>query len=114
MNNSCEDTYFLDRDLAYQIALAHNTFKSENGQWLEQICYYDGAPFDHAPANLVNVPVESFNEYFRAHLHRIPTQVEPTLASHSGNPSTVHEKLSIILGAVQRICRSNYDDKDAA
>ena len=114
MDNSSEDTYFLDRDLAYQIALAHNTFRSDSGQWLEQICYYDGVPFEHAPANLVNVPVESFSEYFQAHLHRIPTQVEPTLASHNGNHNTVHEKLSVILDAVQRICRNNYDSKDAA
>lgn len=114
MNNSCEDTYFLDRDLAYQVALAHNTFRSENGQWLEQVCYYDGAPFEHAPDNLINVPAEKFDEYFQSHLYRIPTQVEPTLASFNANQNTIHEKLSIILQAVQRLCRKKYDNKNAA
>ena len=114
MKNSFEDTYFLDRDLAYQIALAHNTFETEDGHWLEQVCYYDGAPFEHAPDNLINVPAEKFDEYFQSHIQRIPTQVEPTLGGYNGNQNTIHEKLSIILSAVQRLCQKNYDNKDAA
>lgn len=111
---SYEDTYFLDRDLAYQVALAHNTFRTEDGRWLEQVCYYDGAPFSHAPNNLINVPAEKFDEYFQSNIQRIPTQVEPTMGEYNSNQITVHEKLSIILTAVQKLCRKNFDNKDAA
>lgn len=109
-----EDTYFLDRDLAYQVALAHNTFKNEDGQWLEQICYYDGTPFEQAPNNLVNVPAEDFDAYFQTHIQRIPTRIEPTLSDRNHNQEAVHERLSIILNAVQMLCRRGYDRKDAA
>ena len=109
-----EDTYFLDRDLAYQTALAHNTFKTEDGQVLEQVCYYDGAPFEQAPKNLINVPAENFGAYFQTHFKRIPTRVEPTLSDFKGDPNTIHERLSVILNAVQNLCRKNYDKKDAA
>ncbi|WP_455375190.1 hypothetical protein [Kaarinaea lacus] len=109
-----EDTYFLDRDLAYQTALAHNTFKMEDGRVLEQVCYYDGAPFEQAPKNLINVPAENFGDYFQIHFQRIPTRVEPTLSDFKGDPNTIHERLSVILNAVQNLCRKNYDKKDAA
>jgi len=109
-----EDTYFLDRDLAYQIALAHNIFKTQDGQSMEQVCYYDGAAFEHAPQNLINVPAEKFDEYFRTHLQRIPTRIEPTIADDKSNPDAVHQRLSIILAAVQQLCRMGFDRKDAA
>ena len=114
MELSTEDTYFLDRDLAYQIAHAHNIFRTPDGQFLEQVCYYDGAPFEHAPHNLINVPAEKFDEYFQTHLHRIPTRVEPTLGDFKGDPGSVHKRLAVILIAVQRLCRASYDKKDAA
>ena len=109
-----EDTYFLDRDLAYQTALAHNTFRTNDGQVLEQICYYDGKAIEHAPKNLINVPAEIFDSYFQSHLQRIPAHIEPTLSDFKGNPNTIHERLSIILNAVQKLCRKSYDKKDAA
>lgn len=114
MEISEEDTYFLDRDLAYQTALAHNTFRSEDGQILEQVCYYDGAPFEQAPKNLIHVPAENFGQYFQTHLQRIPTCIEPTLSDYKSDPNTIHERLSVILDAVQNLWRKNYDKKDAA
>ncbi len=109
-----EDTYFLDRDLAYQTALAHNTFSTNDGQVLEQICYYDGDPIEHAPKNLINVPAEHFGEYFRDHLQRIPAHVEPTLSDLKADPNAIHKRLSVILNAVQNLCRKSYIKKDAA
>ena len=114
MDIPCEDTYFLDRDLAYQIALAHNTFQTEDGQWLEQVCYYDGVPFEQAPKNLISVPAENFDEYFKVNFRRIPTRIEPTLAEYQRDSQSIHDRLAIILSAVQRLCRRSYDRKDAA
>jgi len=109
-----EDTYFLDRDLAYQTALAHNTFQTEDGQRLEQVCYYDGVPFEQAPKNLINVPAENFDNYFQSNFLRIPTRIEPMLSEFSGDRQSIHDRLSIILAAVQKLCRRSYDRKDAA
>ena len=114
MEISGEDTYFLDRDLAYQTALAHNTFRTNDGQVLEQICYYDGKVIEHAPNNLINVPAENFDAYFQVHLNRIPAHVDPTMSDLNGNTNLVHEKLAVILSAVQKLCRKSYDRKDAA
>lgn len=114
MKKPHEDTYFLDRDLAYQVALAHNAYRTADGQWLEQVCYYDGTPFEHAPDNLINVPAEKFNEYFESRLYRIPTHIEPTMGEQNSDPETIHQKLATILTAVQKLCRKNYDSKDAA
>jgi hypothetical protein len=77
--NSCEDTYFLDRDLAYQTALAHNTVTLTDGQKHEQVCYYDGPPFLLAPDNLVNVPAEQFKEYFSNNPQRAPKHIETAI-----------------------------------
>ena len=114
MNIPSEDTYFLDRDLAYQTALAHNIFTTKDGQTLEQVCYYDGQPFEQAPANLIHVPAEKFAEYFRTHLRRIPTRVEPTLGDFEGDPKKIHDRLGVILNAVQNLGKNNYNKKDAA
>lgn len=114
MDITNEDTYFLDRDLAYQTALAHNTFRLDTGEVLEQICYYDGQAFEHAPDNLINVSAEKFAEYFQSHMRRIPTKVEPLLSDFTENPQTAHKRLSIILNAVQHLCKNNYTNKDAA
>ena len=114
MIRSNEDTYFLDRDLAYQVALAHNTIELADGRRIEQACYYDGVPFEQAPDNLIHVPVESFSAYFQSHLDRIPTQVDPTIGEHNGDQHTVHAKLSAILDAVQALCKNSYIKKDAA
>lgn len=76
MKNICEDTYFLDRDLAYQTALAHNTVELTDGQKQEQVCYYDGPPFMLAPNNLVNVPADQFTEYFTNNPQRIPKRID--------------------------------------
>jgi len=77
-NSICEDTYFLDRELAYQTALAHNPVLLTDGQRREQVCYYDGVPFPHAPANLINVPVDQFKEYFASHPQRMPKRIDTT------------------------------------
>ncbi|HEY5603912.1 MAG TPA: hypothetical protein VIM41_12450 [Gammaproteobacteria bacterium] len=79
VKNSCEDTYFLDRDLAYQTALAHNTVLLTDGQKHAQVCYYDGPAFLLAPDNLVNVPAEQFREYFSNHPQRVPRRIDATV-----------------------------------
>lgn len=100
MKNPSEDTYFLDRDLAYQTALAHNIVELEDGQIQKQVCYYDGAPFQHAPNNLVNVPAEIFSDYFSAHSNRIPKRIDTTL--NQAKPATdilrnrIHGMLSLV------------------
>ncbi len=69
--NDC-DLYLFDRDLAHEIALRNNRIKLYNIYDLTQICYYDGAPFEDAPPNLVHVPVESFVNFFSTTGMRIP------------------------------------------
>ena len=78
MEEKCEDTYFLDRDLAYITALSHNIVMLEDGQWMQQVCYYDGEPFKHAPDNLINVPAERFTEFFSNQQNRIPRRIDAT------------------------------------
>ena len=78
MDSNCEDTYFLDRDLAYQTALAHNPVLLTDGERREQVCYYDGAPFLHAPDNLINVPADQFKDYFASHPQRMPKRIDAT------------------------------------
>ena len=67
-----KDTYFLNRDIAYQTALAHHVVVLENGQKKLQLCYYDGERFLHAPKNLIHVPINSFSEFFKAKQLRLP------------------------------------------
>ena len=109
----CEDTYFLDRDLAYQTALAHNTVTLQDGQKSKQVCYYDGQPFGHAPKNLVHVPAEKISEFFQNHEQRIPTHIETTLTVNS-NADQLQHRLKTVLTAVAKLreIEPNYNEQD--
>ena len=100
MKKPCEDTYFLDRDLAYQTALAHNIVELDDGQIQKQFCYYDGAPFQHAPNNLVNVPAELFADYFSTHLQRLPRRIDTTSSQANTaddiSQNRIHGMLSLV------------------
>lgn len=89
----CEDTYFLDRDLAYQTALAHNTVLLNDGQKHEQVCYYDGPPFLLAPYNLVNVPAEQFSEYFANNPQRLPQRIDTTITQAEVNTRDLQQRV---------------------
>lgn len=65
-------TYFLNRDVAYQTALAHHVVVLKNGHKEQQLCFYDGEPFVCAPKNLIHVPLHKFKEYFQGHSDRLP------------------------------------------
>ena len=103
MKISYEDTYFLDRDLAYQTALAHNTVELENGQKQEQVCYYDGAPFQHAPKNLINVPVELFADYFSTHSKRIPKRIDTNTSPISSGSEILKTRIQGMMSLLENI-----------
>ena len=107
MNIPFEDTYFFDRDLAYQTALAHNTITSRDGQKLEQVCYYDGEPFSLAPNNLIHVPVEYFSEYFHINSHRIPTHIESSTTNKQVDLAQLKSRFKSIMNAVQKLSKKN-------
>ena len=58
-----QHTYFLDRDMAYTIAMQRNVIM-DNQEKVLQYCYYDGEAFENAPENLINVRVENFTTFF--------------------------------------------------
>ena len=107
MKNSCEDTYFLDRDLAYQTALAHNIVELDDGQIQEQVCYYDGAPFQHAPNNLVNVPAELFADYFSTHSNRLPRYIDTTSSQAKTGDDILQNRIHGMLSLVEKIQNKN-------
>ena len=98
-----EDTYFLDPDMAYQTALAHNTVVLKDGSKLEQVCYYDGKPFGHAPDNLVNVPADEFSHYFQTHNNRIPTRVDFTAARRHSDAENLQKRYHNLLSIVRKM-----------
>jgi len=102
MNQSHEDTYFLDRDLAYQTALAHNIVTRSDGEKVVQVCYYDGMPFEHAPENLVNVPADEFTRYFSTHTQRLPTKVDTSPLPPANEPGSLAQKLESLLQTVKQ------------
>lgn len=107
MKNPCEDTYFLDRDLAYQTALAHNTVELGDGKLQKQVCYYDGVPFQYAPKNLVNVPAELFADYFAAHSNRIPKRINTRLAQTKSSADRLQPRIYSMLSLIEKIHRKN-------
>jgi len=107
MDMEYEDTYFLDRELAYLTALEHNTITLKDGQKSAQVCYYDGQAFGHAPDNLIHVPLEDIVDYFAQHNKRIPTRIEPHVMSPRIDPSQLQQCLSGILNAVQQLKKSD-------
>lgn len=109
MKNICEDTYFLDRDLAYQTALAHNTVILADGQKHEQVCYYDGPPFQLAPSNLVNVPAERFKEYFSNNLGRIPKCIDTTIPQSGSHTRNVQKRLQGMLSMMTEFRKTILD-----
>ena len=90
--STCEDTYFLDRDLAYQTALAHNPVQLTDGRKREQVCYYDGPPFLLAPQNLINVPAEQFREYFANNPRRLPKRIDTTITGTEAMPANLKNR----------------------
>jgi len=107
MDMEHEDTYFLDRELAYLTALEHNTITLKDGQKTAQVCYYDGQAFGHAPDNLIHVPLEKITEYFASHNHRIPTRIEPHISSSRIDPYQLQNRLACVLNAVQLLKKPN-------
>jgi hypothetical protein len=107
----CEDTYFLDRDLAYQTALAHNTVTLQDGQKSKQVCYYDGQPFGHAPNNLVHVPAERISDFFKNHGQRIPTHIETTVTANS-NADQLQHRLKTVLTAVANLRKNDLNQNE--
>ncbi len=99
-----QDTYFLDRDLAYATALNKNRVKLEhpNIDGL-QICYHNGEPFHDAPANLICVPTEKIYDFFMNTRLRIPYRLEfspePETTEQEKNEitKTYHELLSTMI-----------------
>ena len=102
-----EDTYFLDRELAYLTALEHNTITLNDGQKCAQVCYYDGQAFGHAPDNLIHVPLENIADYFSQHNKRIPTRIEPHTISSRVESNQLRQRLSSVLNAVQQLKKSD-------
>jgi len=100
--NTSEDTYFLDADLAYQTALAHNTIISQDGEKRPQVCYYDGQPFHLAPDNLIHLPAEKFSEYFQHNSKHIPTHIETALPV-TLNTDHLQKRLRTVMKAVQQL-----------
>lgn len=98
-----EDTYFLDRDKAYQTALAHNIVVLDDGTRLKQVCYYDGEPFGLAPENLVHVPADDFSRYFRRHNDRIPMRVDFTSARRHGDADLLQKRYHRLLSMVRKL-----------
>jgi len=103
MDTKCEDTYFLDRDLAYQTALEHNTVILKDGQKTIQVCYYDGQAFGHAPDNLIHVPAESITQFFSQHDMRVPTRVESQVVNIEISSEKMQQRLIAILTAVKQL-----------
>ena len=108
MEQKYEDTYFFDRDLAYQTALAHNPVLLDNGDKLEQICYYDGDPFEHAPDNLVHVPSDEFEQYFSIHQQRIPSRIDATLKTFNEKTHKLEQRLYGLLKTIKKLRQSPY------
>lgn len=108
MKKHFEDTYFFDRDLAYQTALAHNPVMLDSGEKLEQMCYYDGEPFDHAPNNLVHVPATEFEQYFSQHQQRIPSRIDATLKSFNEKTSKLEQRLYGLLKTLKKLRSRSY------
>ena len=75
MREQNEDTYFLDRNMALQIASQRNIIALTTGEEVMQHCYYDGDPFDDPPDNLINVPAEEFSDFFMKTDLRLPTNI---------------------------------------
>ncbi|MGD8559902.1 MAG: hypothetical protein PVF34_07230 [Gammaproteobacteria bacterium] len=103
MKTPCQDTYFLDPDLAYQTALAHNTVVLETGEKLEQFCYYDGEPFNYAPSNLINVPADDFVNYFQDHRERMPKYIDFTAARRRHNVENLKQRYYRLLSTIQQM-----------
>ena len=109
MNNICEDTYFLDRDLAYQTALAHNTVLLDDGRKHEQVCYYDGPPFLLAPNNLINVPAEQFSEYFTDNPQRFPKRIDTTITRSEVQTSDFQKRVQGMVSMLTSLQKSDCD-----
>ncbi|WP_455221255.1 hypothetical protein [Kaarinaea lacus] len=106
-NSICEDTYFLDRDLAYQTALAHNPVQLTDGQKCEQVCYYDGPPFLLAPDNLINVPADQFREYFAKNPQRLPKKIDTTITQTEVMPIDLNKQIQGMMTILSQVQRSS-------
>lgn len=70
-----EDTYFLDRDIAYSVALKNNRVTHGVNECHIQHCYYEGEPFSNSPPNLIHVPLSKFTDFFTNNDHWLPTNI---------------------------------------
>lgn len=70
-----EDTYFFNREKAKEVALQQNRIVIYHHHTFLQICYYDGPPFENAPQNLINVPLEKSVDFFVNTGLRLPTAI---------------------------------------
>ncbi|KPK02219.1 MAG: hypothetical protein AMK71_02970 [Nitrospira bacterium SG8_35_4] len=72
------DTYFFDREQAWEVAMQQNRVKVTSSHTAPQICYYDGLPLENAPSNLINVPFEKFLGFFSNTSLRLPLDFQGT------------------------------------
>lgn len=71
-----KDSYYLDPRIAYQTALQQNrVFIQHPTKTGLQVCYYDGAPIEGGPENLINVPVEDLLDFLSNCRTRLPTEL---------------------------------------
>ncbi len=96
-----KDTYFLDRDLAYRTALAHNIVELPDGTKDLQLCYYDGDVYDNAPNNLINVPMSQFSQFFIDDTYRLPQAIDTTRVSKLNDDDTLlHHNFGLTLSNI--------------
>ncbi len=75
-NKLAVDTLFLNRNIAFAVALQHNLMDigHPNISGL-QVCYYEGDPIDGAPENLVNISSGDIVDFFTHTRLRIPVHL---------------------------------------
>ena len=73
--DSVQDNYFLDAQLALRNALVNRQVLTSDGTLRPQICYYDGIALDDAPLNLINVPSQGFTSFFAHNSLDLPANI---------------------------------------
>ena len=66
-----KDTYFLDYDVALNVAKQQNMID----EYSKQICYYNGELRENNFTNLINLPFENLGTYFLLENNRVPTTI---------------------------------------
>ena len=66
-----QDTYFLNYDVALNVAKQQNMINKHS----QQICYYNGESKEDKLPNLINLPFEDLANYFLLENNRVPTTI---------------------------------------